>query len=336
MKRGEKVLLACILIVTIAVSAAGCTSTSQNQTTLTVLNAGSLSKPFSDIATAFQKENPNVTVQMQSAGSVDTVKKVSQLNQTADVVATSDWLVINQYLYPNFTSWIGKFASNQMVIMYKNTSKNANEINATNWYQILATPGVAVGRSNPDADPNGYRVLMVWQLASTYYNNASLYNALLNNAPKQYMTQKESDLTALLQSGQIDYAWTYKSVAKQNNLPYVTLPDQINLSNKTYESNYASVNATSAGTQVNGSLIEYGITVPKNSPNPELANKFVAFILGPEGSAIMAKNYQPELKPMQTVGQVPLVLIPFTLPSSTSTATVSATTTASANATTAT
>jgi molybdate/tungstate transport system substrate-binding protein len=322
-----KILSVCVLVTALAVAASGCTTSQEGQKTLTIFHADSLSKPFDEIATAFMKENPNVMVQRESAGSVETVKKVSELNKTADVVATADWIPIQQYLYPNLTSWYGKFASNKMVVMYTNKSKYANEINASNWYQILTTPGVAVGRANPDADPNGYQTILVWKLAQALYNNSTLYDALAQNAPDKYVRQNEVDLTASLQSGEIDYAWNYLSVAKQNNFSYVDLPDQINLSNKTYESLYESVNATSAGTQVNGSLIEYGITVPNNSQNIELANKFIAFVLGPTGSQIMAKNYQPLLKPMAAVGKVPLLLVPFTLAVSTSNATANATTT---------
>lgn len=326
MKAVYKILTVCVLVTALAVAASGCTTSQEGQKTLTVFHAGSLSKPFDEIATAFMKENPNVTVQRESAGSVETVKKVSELNKTADVVATADWTPIQQYLYPNLTSWYGKFASNKMVVMYTNKSKFANEINASNWYQILTNPDVAVGRANPDADPNGYRTLMVWKLAQEFYNNVTLYDKLLQNAPDKYVRQKEVDLTASLQSGEIDYAWNYESVAKQNKFEYVNLPDQINFSNKTYGL-YGTVNVTSAGKQVNGSLIEYGITVPNNAPNPELGIKFVAFVLGPQGSEIMKNNGQPELKPMETVGKVPLLLVPFTLSVSTSNATANATTT---------
>jgi len=310
MKGTNKALLACVFAIAMVVSASGCVAP-PSQKTLTIFNAGSLSKPFKEIGAAFEKENPGVTVQQQSAGSVETVKKVSSLNQSADVVATSDWIPIAQYLYPNFTKWYGKFASNTMVIAYTNKSKYADEINSTNWYQILTRPDVQVGRSNPDADPNGYRTLMVWELAQKYYNNATLYSQLLNQAPSKNMRQKETDLIAPLQSGQLDYAWNYESTARQNNLSYVSLPAQLNLGDPAYQSFYQTVNATSAGQQVNGSLIEYGITVPNNAQNPDLGQKFVAFVLGPEGSAIMANNSQPVIHPMQVTGTVPPLLAPY-------------------------
>ena len=106
MKNPKMVLLALLTISLLLVSAAGCTSTTKNKTTLTVFHAGSLAVPFNQTAIAFQNQYPNVTVQLEAAGSVETVKKISELNRTADVVATSDWEPINTYLYKNnLTNW---------------------------------------------------------------------------------------------------------------------------------------------------------------------------------------------------------------------------------------
>lgn len=101
----------------------------------------------------------------------------------------------------------GKFASDKMVITYTNNSQFAHEINASNWYEILTIPGVAVGRSDPDADPSGYRTLMVWKLAQRYYNRTTLYDGLAQNAPDKYIRHQEVDLISSLKSGEIDYAW---------------------------------------------------------------------------------------------------------------------------------
>ena len=62
---------------------------------------------------------------------------------------------------------------------------------------------------------------------------------------------------------------------------------------------------TSAGRQVNGSVIEYGITIPKNAEHPDLAVQFVEFVLGPKGSKIMEANGQAMVTPVQTKGNVP-------------------------------
>lgn len=81
--------------------------------------------------------------------------------------------------------------------------------------------------------------------------------------------------------------------------------------NKTYESLYQTVNVTSAGQQVNGWLLSTGSPCEKLRRSESSQIRFVAFVLSQEGSAIMAANFEPVFKPMQTVGHVPLMLAPF-------------------------
>jgi len=51
-----------------------------------------------------------------------------------------------------------------------------------------------------------------------------------------------------------------------------------------------------------GKPIVYGVTIPKNAPNPDLALEFVKFLLGPEGQAIMAEQGQPPIVPHSAAG----------------------------------
>ena len=49
-----------------------------------------------------------------------------------------------------------------------------------------------------------------------------------------------------------------------------------------------------------GEPIGYGLTIPSNAPQPELAQRFIEFLLGPQGRQIMQQNYQPLLSnPLQ-------------------------------------
>ena len=46
----------------------------------------------------------------------------------------------------------------------------------------------------------------------------------------------------------------------------------------------------------------YGLTIPLNAPDRDLAVKFVSFVLGPEGRAIMEKNGQQAIYPARVTG----------------------------------
>ena len=74
-----------------------------------------------------------------------------------------------------------------VVIVYSDQAAFANKINAENWFEILTRENVVVGRSNPYADPNGYRTLLVWQLAEIFYDQPGLYERLAAASPEAYI-----------------------------------------------------------------------------------------------------------------------------------------------------
>jgi molybdate/tungstate transport system substrate-binding protein len=121
------------------------------------------------------------------------------------------------------------------------------------------------------------------------------------------MRPKETDLLALLESGNVDYIFLYRSVAEQHKLKYLLLPDEINLKKSEFTELYNSVSVDINGktptekiTQ-KGEPMVYGITIPKNAPNKELAMVFVKFLLSKDkGMAIMQKLGQPSVVPSAT------------------------------------
>ncbi len=295
-----------IFIALTSILMSGCKPTSAPSVesgTLTVFHAGSLSVPLQEMADSFKAGHPGVEILMESAGSVACARKLTDMGRTCDILASADYTVIDEMLIPNYTSWNIKFASNEMAIVYHEGSKYSHEINAGNWYEILLRDDVIFGRSDPNADPCGYRSEMVAQLAETYYQIEGLAKKITakDNA---YIRPKETDLLALLESNTIDYIFLYRSVAQQHGLNYVTLPDSINLKKPELREFYST-----ASVEINGKTPEekvtmtglpmvYGITIPNNATNKELALKFMNFILSADkGMAIMEKNGQPSMIP---------------------------------------
>jgi len=263
--------------------------------TLTIFGAGTLAGPFKQVDDAFMKQYPNVTVQAQFGGSVSMVKKVTDLHQIADVVAVADYNVIPKYLFGAngatvYTDWYAGFATNAITFVYTDKSKYASEITPQNWYQVLARPGVQIGRSNPDTDPSGYQTVQMLDLAEKYYNQPGLEQAILANAPKTNMRDTETELIAALQSGQIDYLAIYLSDARQNGFKYLDLPPQINLSDAKYSSSYAQASVQTVNGTLTGAPIVYAVTLPNNAAQPDWATKYLQFLLGPDGQSAMKSN----------------------------------------------
>ncbi|MCS7178904.1 MAG: tungstate ABC transporter substrate-binding protein WtpA [Anaerolineae bacterium] len=287
--------------------------------TLIIFHAGSLAEPIRALTTAFQSHYPGVTFAAEASGSNEAARKIRELGREADLVILADYRVIDLWLIPDFADWNIRFARNEMVLAYTDRSRYAAEIHAGNWYTILGRDGVICGRADPDTDPCGYRTLMVWQLAEAHYGIPDLYRTLEAHCPTTYTRPKSVELIALLQSGDVDYAFMYRSVALQHGLRWVELPPEINLGNPAYADFYGRARVAIAGTApgttltMTGEPIVYGVTVPKNAPRPDLALEFVRFLISPEGQAIMARMGQPPVVPPVAGDRdaLPLVLQPL-------------------------
>jgi len=270
---------------------------------LIIFHAGSLTVPMDALTEAFQARHPSVTFEAEASGSNAAARKISELGREADLMMSADYTVIDKLLIPDFADWNVQFARNTMVIAYTEWSQYADEINADNWYEVLTRDGVIYGHSDPDADPCGYRTLLVWQLAEKHYGVEGLNAQLEEHCPPENVRPKSVELIALLESGDMDYAWEYRSVAVQHGLKFVELPAEINLSMVEHGDFYSQATVEIAGEEpgttmtMTGQPIVYGVTIPKNAPSPELALEFVRFLLGPDGQAIMEAQGQPPIVP---------------------------------------
>lgn len=308
MKRLSTIGLFLSLILTLTL-VAGCRGepapTSELSGKLPIFHAGSLAVPFAQVSEEFNQLYPDVEILAEGAGSATAIRKVTQLYKNGGVVASSDYSLIPQLMFPEYADWYIIFAANQMSIAYTDRSQFGDEIDGDNWYRILQREGVRYGRSDPDQDPAGYRTLMVWQLAEAYYGIPGLYDKLYG-AKNQIIRPKEVDLIALLESGNLDYAFEYSSVAAQHGLNYVVLPSEINLSDEAFRDFYATAEVEVAGKEPGATItkegkpIVYGVTIPSNFPNQRLAVAWVDFLLSSEGMAIMGANGQPPVIPAVT------------------------------------
>ena len=324
MDKRKLTLLIVIVIIGAAVGVGIYYVLSQNVEGLKIFAAGSLAVPLEELNEKFE-EKYGVKVYLETAGSIQTVKKISELHMPGDIVAVADYNAIKDYLMPNYTSWFIKFAKNELVITYTSQSGYANEINESNWYEILSKGNVSVGFSSPNDDPCGYRAVMMFYLADLFYHKRIFENIVENNTGiklksdmitvpsdpelittqgKVYIKQKSVDLLGDLETGNIDYAIEYMSVAKQHNLRYLRLPDDINLSNSSKSDFYnQAVVKLADGKIIHGDAINYAITIPNTSEHKDLAIKYIQMLIGGEGNKILEECGQPPM--YEAYGSVP-------------------------------
>lgn len=344
--RTIKILAVAIAVGLVAVSASAFFLLASNEkTVLKIYTAGSLSEPFNamengqDLKTLFESTHKNVDVQVTSGGSADMIRRVTGLNQTCDVLAVADYSLIPSMMInvtPKAADWVVQFARNSMILAYTDLSRHHQELNQSNWFNILRMSDVKFGFSNPNDDPAGYRAQMVLLLAQKYYNDNVIYKDLvLNNTnmlgvtidqlngtstvkvptvlnatnPDKVMVRSaEVDLTSALEAGSIDYLFIYDSVAKRHATSgerILELPRQINLNTSSYASNYSKVRVKQFADSldpnktktIKGAPIVYGVTIPKNSPHPDLAIAFVKMLLEQSGLAVIKNAGQEPIVP---------------------------------------
>lgn len=345
-----------LLVISIIFLNTGCRP--NEKTPLVVLSAGSLIIPFKELEIAFEASHPEIDVVAQYHGSIQDIRHATELHEKIDVVATADHALISKLMYDSvdietgkpFASWYLRFATNRLAIAFTSESKHATEITQENWYEVLSRPYVKVGIADPRFDACGYRTLMVFQLADDYYDNPPIFfdrfggnftnpiNVSQENGisiihiPEIIEAKPESgivirggsvQLLALLESGDLDYAFEYESVIQQHNLQMVQLPPELNLGEEGFVEDYGKVQVvmdfqrfSTIKLEFNGERIGYGITIPTNAPHPKEAAEFLAFLLGAEGKAIMAENFHPMFDPVSAnnYNAVPVALQSFCVP----------------------
>jgi len=315
-----------IAIIIIALFLIAIFTINQNEKTrvIIIFHAGSLSIPFDELSKEFEKKY-GIEARREAAGSIATIKKVTELGKRADIVASADHILIEKMMEPKYAKYCIQFATNRIVIAYTEKSKYSYEINESNWYKIMERRGVRFGFSDPNKDPCGYRAMMVIQLASLYYNDSIFENLIEKNTPIRKEKQGENytiivpdssnlasnykimirpmeiDLMAALETNEIDYLFIYKSVAMQHassGVKYIELPSYMDLSSPEMMNYYRKVSVKLAdGREIKAAPIIYGITIPENAEHEKYAIEFLKFLLSPDGQQILKENGLTPLNP---------------------------------------
>lgn len=260
-----------------------------NSNRLVIFHAGSLSMPLKIAAEDFKKENPNVSIELEAAGSIDCARKITELGRICDILASADYTVIDKFLIPKYATDNIPFAGNEMSIVFTGKSRYADNIDSDNWYEILLRPDVFYGRADPNADPCGYRALLCLKLAQKYYPSTSFSIDDFLKKDTKFVRPKEVDLLALLDTHSLDYIFIYKSIAIQHGLQYLELPREISLKDASLAELYASVSVDVRGSKPGetvtmiGTPMTYSFTIPKCATNPKLARKFADYLLSEDG-----------------------------------------------------
>ena len=201
-------------------------------------------------------------------------------------------------LQPKFTTWYIPYAGTKMVVAYNPKSKYASQFKAIadgseplkNLFTLLQTPGLKLGRTDPNVDPQGRDFIYMLELAQAYYHLpsdtvAKILGTTDFGTASSSQIFAESSLDSTLESGQLDAASAFVTQAVELHLAYVPLVPQINLCCSQYASLYKTATVKLAnGKTKSGSPQVIDVTIIGKPTDAGVA--FVKYTLSPAGLAL--------------------------------------------------
>src|SRR5664280_2311331 len=227
--------------------------------TLTVFAAASLTGSFGDIGKAFEAANPGVTVTFNFAG---TQALATQLTQAAkaDVFASANHTYMDNMVTANLVAAGYKdFVTNVLeVILPANNPANVQTL------QDLAKPGLKLVLEDKSVPAGAYSLQILANLSKDPTYDSDFSTKVLANVVSNETDVKE--VVAKVQLGEADAGIVYVTDAiAAPTLKTIVIPTNFNV------------------------VAKFPIAVLTNAPQPDLAMAFVAYVLSPDGQAIMQK-----------------------------------------------
>jgi len=181
--------------------------------------------------------------------------------------------------------WYVGFARSPLVIGYNASSRFAAALQSRPWYDVLTEPGMRIGRTDPKLDPKGALTVTLMQRAESRFGRSGLAARVLGDAERSDQILPEETLVGRLQSGELDAGFFYSTETAELHIPAIALPPDI---------------APEA---------RYTVTILRDAPDAAAAERFVAFLLGPQGGPLL-RAHGLDLTPAQIGGDAQAVPAP--------------------------
>ena len=201
-------------------------------------------------------------------------------------------------LQPKFTKWYVQYAGTSIVVAYNPNGPHAAEFKAiadgskpicTLFSSALQTPGLKLGRTDPNVDPQGRDFIYMLQLAQSYCHLpsdtvAKILGTSDFGTASSTQIYAESSLDATLQSGQLDAASAFITQAIELHLAYIKLPDAISLASAADAAAYKKATVKLENGMVKSGSPQVIDITTIGTPTPA-GIAFVKYTLSPTGLA---------------------------------------------------
>jgi molybdate/tungstate transport system substrate-binding protein len=262
--------LAAIFIVTALVSAWAANST------VNVLYAGSLVNLMERSAGPAFEQKSGDRFQGYAGGSNKVANEIKGKLRRGDVFISANPKVDDQLMGQangDWVQWYIAFAESPLVIGYNPSSRFVDDLKNKSWYEVLAEPGLKLGRTDPKLDPKGALTIELLKRAEVFYSKPGLSQQIIGAPDNQAQILPEETLVGRLQSGQLDVGFFYSTETSAAKIPAIKLPDEV------------------------ASKARYTVTILRDAPNPDGGERFVSFLLGSQGRDLLKQHGLEILKP---------------------------------------
>jgi molybdate/tungstate transport system substrate-binding protein len=166
----------------------------------------------------------------------------------------------------NWVTWYGTFATSPLVIGFEANDRFASAFKRKRWWNVLQTPGLLLGRTDPAVDPKGQLTVQFLHRVEVAKHLLGLSQKILGPPGSTSQLFPEETLLGRLEAGQLDAGFFYSIEAQAAKLQTVAPP---------------------LGTHYSA---RYTITVLNNAPNSAGGLAFVKFLLGPQGTGLLQQD----------------------------------------------
>ncbi|HQC34054.1 MAG TPA: molybdate ABC transporter substrate-binding protein [Methanoculleus sp.] len=255
-------LVAVSLLIIAGLLVAGCTTTQQTPepTTLTVFTAASLTGAFTDIGRAYEAQNADIKVDFVFDGS-QTLRTQIEQGATPDIFVSASAKHMKALQDGGFmdNSTVATFLGNSLALIVPVD----NPAGITSLAD-LDEPGVKLVIGTKDVPFGDYTRQMFEKMAADPAYGQAYQDAVMKNVVSEEMAV--SSVVPKLALGEADAAIVYKSDVSKDDLTKVTrigIPAEYNV------------------------VATYPLGVLAESPSKAEAESFIAFVRGPDGSAVL-------------------------------------------------
>jgi molybdate/tungstate transport system substrate-binding protein len=282
-------------IIGLLVAVVACTAkTEPPAQPMTIYAAGSLARPLRAALDSIAAAG-GPRVRMEVMGSREIIRAVVSLGKTPDIIVSADADELEKKMIPGFVTTSTTFARNRIVLALSPKSPRVAAITTANWFDVASGGTIRIARADPARSPLGYRTEIVWKLAELTLQRAGLSAKLSSASPESLLRGNESDLAALLTTGDADAAWCYESLAKALGLRYIVLGDRVDLGSDADTATYVRAAVRISGDRagdsvlVAGTPIRYAIAVVANGPDVISATVLRERLLDSNSTRIMRR-----------------------------------------------